>query len=171
MKVLLVSSNPEAIVPGGGYDLYVHFNSSKHFYKTPAKKSIVIVRQRPHIINPEIVCHAACELECYKNLGDCKHDCGVNENPQNVMVTGWKEYIDQYLNLEKIYLDDIEYPEDREPTTGWAALQYFINKGNDVTVCSFDLLVAPYRYSKAHNINYEIKSLADLVNSKAVSSI
>jgi hypothetical protein len=171
MKVLLVSSNPEAQVPNKGYDLYVHFNSSKHFHKTPAKKSIVTVRQRPHIVNPDIVCHAACELNCYKNLGHCEHDCFVKTYPQDVFIAGWKENLHHYSDTKRIYLDFIEYPPDSEPTTGWAAINYFINKGNEVTVCGFDLKVAPYRRSKIHNINYEINELKELVNEEAINSI
>jgi len=171
MRVLLMSSNPEARVPKDEYDLYVHFNSSKHFHKTPPEKSIIIVRQRGHIVNPKVVCHAACELHCYKNLGNCDHDCTVGIKPKSIMVVGWKERLVDFPELKPIYLDDINYSDKYEPTSGWAAIDYFVKRRVRVTVSGFDLEVAPYRKSKAHNINYEIRGIRRLTHNNIINSI
>ena len=45
MKILLISSNPDAKVPNEGYDLYVHFTSAVHWGKTPWDKSAIAVRK------------------------------------------------------------------------------------------------------------------------------
>jgi hypothetical protein len=171
MKVLLMSSNPEAKVPENEYDLYVHFNSSKHFHKTPPEKSIIIVRQRSHIANPNIVCHAACELYCYKNLGNCDHECSVKISPKSIMVVGWKEKLENFPELKPIYLDEVNYSDRFEPTSGWAAIDYFVRHRVRVTVSGFNLEVAPYRRSKAHHINYEIRGIKRLVHNRIINSI
>jgi hypothetical protein len=171
MRVLLMSSNPEARVPKDEYDLYVHFNSSKHFHKTPPDKSIVVVRQRPHIENPNVVCHAACEFSCYKKLGNCDHECTVGIKPKLVMVVGWKKNLSEFQDLRPIYLDRIKYPQGREPTSGFAAINYFTRRRIRVTVCGFDLSVAPYRVSSAHNINHEIKEVKKLTHNNIILSI
>jgi hypothetical protein len=171
MKTLLVSSNPEATVPSKGYDLYVHFNSAKHFSKTPPDKSILVVRSRNHIVNPTIVCHAFCLENCYLSVGQCNHECAVKTIPQEIIVVGWKDDLHHENKLKKIYLDHIDYAEGAEPTSGMAAIDYFLKNGHEVTVCGFDLAVAPYRRSKIHNITYEIKEVKNMIKKKIIKNI
>jgi len=162
MKVCLIASNPNANVPTEGYDLYVHFNSATHFHKTPKDKSIIAVRKAKEI-------EAARSFRAYPNTTD---------PTTPIIAIGWRNEVNAFFmkypqsKTEMMPIDGTPYPEGNSPTSGWVAIWYYLLRGYDVTVCGFDLKVAPYyTTTRLHLPDYEIEGLKKLIERKEIQAV
>jgi hypothetical protein len=148
MKILLVASNPEVKIPEEHYDFFIHFNKGINFKKTPLEKSVMFVRTSPRVDEAGSFYYSA-----------------PSKKSLSVFAMG---YLNDIKKIDKtisyIPIDNIEYPEGYNPTSGWAAIQYLVYLGYEVHVCGFDLKSAWYYGRKScHLFDYEIEELDKLI--------
>jgi hypothetical protein len=157
MRVLLVANNPEAQPPADGYDLYVHFNTPIHWGETPLDKSIVAVRKNPTVVRRR-------SFQCRKNLEGKVFK--LNVPLSKIVAVGWVDEcraIDPHIEI--IPCDGVKYPAGQSPTSGYAAIHYYVNRGDKVYLCGFDLEKARYYHTtKMHNPDYEIHNIDKMVS-------
>lgn len=127
MKVLLISSNPKAKVPNTGFDMYVHFNDAKHWGKTPKDKSIIAVRR----------------MLVAEKAGTFSY-LPIHKEAKEVWAIGWKDDV-KSIDAEIKYIDlaIVPYKEGKSPTSGMAATYHFLDQGDEVYWCGFDLTKSP----------------------------
>lgn len=155
MKVCLIASNPAAKVPTTGYDLYVHFTHVPHWGKTPIDKSIAAVRKFGKVA----------KAGTFRFLP-------VLETISTVMAVGWEHDVRTVdKNILIIPLDGVPYT-GKSPTSGFAAMHYYLGRGHNVTLCGFDMRLAPcYLTTKIHNPDYEVSVIEDFHNQGLISRI
>jgi hypothetical protein len=148
MKLLLIASNPSAKIPEDTFDFYIHFNRGINFNKTPLENSAIIVRTSPRVDEYGSFYYSA-----------------ASRKSKWVFAMGYLEDIKKIdKEISYIPIDDIQYPEGYNPTSGWAAIQYFLFLDYEVYVCGFDLKCAWYYGRKSgHFFDYEIKELDKLI--------
>jgi hypothetical protein len=149
MKVLLVANNPNAHVPNGGYDLYVHFNNHIHWGKTPEDKSIVAVRKNS-------------ETEKHKSFRYTKNSDGSPRTivlpEEKIVAIGWTSDVRKInADISLMALEEVpDYPKGHSATSGYAAIHYYLNRGHEVFLCGFNLLEASYyKTTKLHLPDFE----------------
>ncbi len=172
-NVLLVSSNPDNPAPEDKFDLYVHFNGGINFDKTPADKSMLIVRSRKLCAKTEGQhCHQVCPENCYQKIGSCTPDCKISGNPRLIVVMGKNNFKgDPSIEvLDRLDVKNLNYPKDKSPTTGFIAVKYFLQLGYNVNVLGFDLS-ALNRNSKVHDFDYEINEINKMISQKVIGSV
>jgi len=153
MKILLISSNPDAKVPNEGYDLYVHFTSAPHLDKTPFDKTIMAVRKFIGVV----------KAGTYRWNEPAKR-------VKKVISVGWPDDVRSVdPNIELIDLSETPYPVGKSPTSGMAATYHFLNRGHEVHWCGFDLSKVP-RFGKGgvHAWYHEYGMQRELIESGRV---
>jgi hypothetical protein len=157
VNVLLVANNPSAEVPSSGYDLYVHFNTIIHWGKTPFEKSIVAVRKNAH-------------NEKMRSFHHNKN--GYIHVPTNKLIAiGWHDdvrSIDQDIEFINLLVVP-NYRKGYSPTSGFTAIYYYLERGDNVTLCGFDLTQAHYyKTTGLHLPDYEISEIEKMVEAGIV---
>lgn len=161
MKVLLIANNPAAIVPATGFDLYVHFNIAIHWGKTPADQSLIAVRKAGDVVK-------AGSFRCYPNT----------VSAPRIVAIGWKRDVEAFFQKhpaerrKMIDVAEAPCPPNQAPTSGWAAIHHYLKRKHQVSVCGFDLKVASYYHTtRLHNMDYEIRALAEMVSDGKVERV
>ena len=161
MKVLLIANNQAAIVPATGFDLYVHFNIALHWGKTPASQSLIAVRKAGDVVK-------AGSFRCYPNT----------LSASRIVAIGWRRDVEAFFlkhpaeRREIIDVAEAPCPPKQAPTSGWAAIHHYLNRKHQVSVCGFDLKAASYYLTtRLHNMDYEIRALAELVKDGKVERV
>jgi hypothetical protein len=172
--VLLVSSDPRNTLPEQEFDLYVHFNGSIHFDKTPADKSMIITRSRQSCARKDgLHCHQACPNSCYLNIGKCNSECKISGNPEVLLVVKQSSSVkitDKIKILDPSTLQSLKYPDDFSPTTGFVAIHYFLEKGYRVSLLGFDLRFLG-KTSGVHDFRYEAEQVDKMIFDKKVFGV
>lgn len=157
MKVVLIANNPKADVPSEGFDLYVHFNHAHHWGKTPLDKSIILIRKTSIIA---------------KNN---RFNFGELENFRSkIIVVGWtKDVRNIDANIPLIPVECVpDYPKGHSPSTGFVGIYYYLSRGDDVTLCGFDIRSAKYFSTvKLHKLQLEAETVDEMKNAGILSSI
>lgn len=149
MRVVLIANNPNANVPSEGYDLYVHFNTTIHWGKTPDDKSIVVAR-----VNKAVKDNQSFGWSMTGNKKIVK----IPARDDQILACGWREDCNA-IDPERpaLLCDGVEYPNKQSPTTGYVAIHHYLENGHEVYLCGFDLKSAAYyATTKLHNPDFEI---------------
>jgi hypothetical protein len=149
VKVLLIANNPNAIPVEGDFDLYVHFNHAFHWGKVPKEKSIVCSRERKQVKEKNsFLWTATSDGDFYK----------IPARDEQIWAIGWKGPVEKIdATRKRIPLEGVPYPKGGSPTSGYAALHYFLNQGDEVYLSGFNLKVASYYHStKIHRPDFEL---------------
>jgi hypothetical protein len=149
MRVLLIANNPDVPPIVGDYDLYVHFNHAIHLDKVPLEKSIVCSRE----------CWAVQKMQSFQYSATYGNKLYKIPAPdKQIWALGWEKVVRQVDATRKLIpLDGVPYPNG-SPTSGYAAIHYFLNNGDEVFLSGFNLKVASYyRSTKLHKPDWEIE--------------
>lgn len=163
MRVLLIANNPNADVPNDGYDLYVHFNSAIHWGKTPEDKSIIGVRKNSEN-NKHKNFHYTKDLNLKPYYLDVPDD--------KIVAIGWtKDIRPLHPDIPIIGLEEIDhYPEGHSATSGYAAIHYYLDRGNDVYLCGFNLPEASYyKTTKLHLPDFETDMIEAMIAMRIIA--
>ena len=156
-KICLVANNPRVCNIPDKYDLYVHFNWANNFALTPRDKSIMAMRYN----------------DIAEKMGRMKwhHYCNY---AKQTMAIGNPNIIRKIDSRIKI-IDTTKTPcppgTDPNPTSGFAAIDYFMNRNYDVTICGFDIEKAIYYHSSRHPLDWEKEQIALLVEQGKIKTI
>jgi len=157
MKICLIANNPRVCNVPDEYDLYVHFNWANNFALTPGNKNIMAMRYN----------------DLMKRLQRVKwHDyCNYAQQTIAIGIPTLIRTIDK--NVEIIDTTSMPAPPDTEPypTSGFAAIHYYLRKGYDVTVCGFDIEKAIYYKRSRHPLDWEKEQIANLLSEGKIKSI
>ena len=139
-------------MPGEGYDLYVHFNSAIHWGKTPDEKSLIAVRVNQIVKNKN---------SFRWTINPAGQIIELTARNDQIVACGWRADCMAINPTKQMLLcDGIEYPEKQSPTSGFVAMYHYLDNGDDVYLCGFDLKDASYyKTTMLHNPDYEIKQL------------
>jgi hypothetical protein len=61
--------------------------------------------------------------------------------------------------------------KDPYPTSGFAAIHYYLNKEYDVTICGFDIEKAIYYHKSRHPLDWEKEQIAKMLSEGTIKSI
>ena len=163
MKVLLIANNPNVTPLGKDFDLYVHFNHARHWGKVPKEKSIVCNR----VTKPVRILGSF--RWTYAEAGS-KEFYKIPAKDEQVWAVGWKALVESIDSKRKrIPLEGIPYPDGHSPTSGYATIHFFVNQGDEVYLCGFDLKNAPYyNKTKLHRPDFELKEIEKMLESKTI---
>lgn len=157
MKICIVANNPHVCHIPDEYDLYVHFNWANNFALTPVHKNIMAMRYN----------------NLAKSLKKMKwHDyCDYAKETIAIGVPSLIRKIDSRIGI----IDTTETPcppgSKPYPTSGFAAIHFYLKKGHEVTICGFDITKAIYYKRSRHPLEWERKEIAKMVKEGAIKSI
>ena len=157
-KICLVANNPHVCHIPDEYDLYVHFNWANNFALTPVHKNIMAMRYN----------------KLTQQSGRIRwHDyCDYAKETIAIGIPSLIQKLDK--KIEIIDTTQIPCPEGTQPfpTSGFAAIHYFLKKGYDVTVCGFDIEKAIYyKTIKKHPLDWEKEQIALMVEQGKIKRI
>jgi len=156
-KICIVANNPHVCHIPDEYDLYVHFNWANNFALTPGKKNIMAMRYN----------------SLAQQVGRMKwHDyCNYAKQTIAIGIPSLIRKIDTKCAI--IDTDQTPHPpgSDPYPTSGFAAIHYYLNKGYEVTVCGFDITKAIYYHASRHPLDWEKEQIAKMVSEGIIKSI
>lgn len=156
MKVLLIANNPDVLPILGDYDLYVHFNHAVHLNKVPLEKSVVCSRE----------CWAVQKMQSFQYSATYGNKLYKIPAPdKQIWAMGWKDVVSKIEpNRPLIDLDSVPYVKGKSPTSGYAAIHYFLNRGDEVFLSGFNLKVASYyKSTKIHLPDYEMEKTKEML--------
>jgi len=157
MKICIVANNPRVCHIPDEYDLYIHFNWANNFALTPSKKNIMAMRYN----------------KLAETVGRMKwHDyCAYAKQTIAIGIPSLIRKIDSKVEI----IDTTKIPsppgKDPYPTSGFAAIHYYLNKKYDVTICGFDIEKAIYYHSSRHPLDWEKEQIADMIDKGIIKSI
>jgi hypothetical protein len=156
-KICIVANNPRVCSIPDEYDYYVHFNWANNFALTPSKKNIMAMRYN----------------SLAEKLGRMKwHDyCKYSRQTIAIGIPSLIRKIDSKIEV----IDTTKMPsppgKDPYPTSGFAAIHYYLNKEYDVTICGFDIENAIYYHSSRHHLDWEKEQIAKMISEGTIKSI
>jgi hypothetical protein len=157
MKICIVANNPNVCKIPQDYDLYVHFNWANNFALTPPKKNIMAMRYNSLMEKVEKVKW---------------HDyCTYAKQTIAIGIPSLIRKIDQ--RVEIIDTTTMPAPPGQKPypTSGFAAIHYYLNKNYDVTICGFDIEKAIYYQKSRHPLDWEKEQIAKMISDGKIKSI
>jgi len=156
-KICIVANNPHVCHIPDEYDYYIHFNWANNFALTPVKKNIMAMRYN----------------SLAEQVGRMKwHDyCNYAHRTVAIGIPSMIRKID--TKIEIIDTNSMPHPpgKDPYPTSGFAAIHYYLNKGYDVTICGFDIEKAMYYAKSRHPLDWEKEQIAQMITDKKIKSI
>jgi len=156
-KICIVANNPRVCNIPDKYDYYVHFNWANNFALTPSKKNIMAMRYN----------------DVAEGLKKMKWHHYCNYAHSSIAI-GDPEVI-RKIDTKIPIIDTTKSPtppgKPPYPTSGFAAIHFYLNKGYDVTICGFDIEKAIYYGKSRHNLDWEKEEIAKMVKSGIVKSI
>ena len=157
MKVCLVANNPHVCHIPDEYDIYVHFNWANNFALTPSKKNVMAMRFNS----------VAAKTKSMRWHDYCKYAKETIAIGQPVEV----RKIDNEIDM--IDTTKTPCPEGAEPrpSSGFAAIHYYLKAGHEVTICGFDITKAIYYGSSNHPLDWEREQIEKMVLSGVIKSI
>ena len=157
MKICLVANNPNICKIPQDYDLYVHFNWANNFALTPPKKNIMAMRYNSLMEKVEKVKW---------------HDyCTYAKQTIAIGIPSLIRKIDQKIEIIDTTIMPSPPGQKPYPTSGFAAIHYYLNKGYDVTVCGFDIEKAIYYEKSRHPLDWEKEQIAKMISDGKIKSI
>jgi hypothetical protein len=157
MKVCIVANNPNVCHIPDEYDVYVHFNWANNFALTPNSKSILAMRYNKIMQELKRVAY---------------HD--YSHYAKKIIAIGGVEEI-RKIDQEVEIIDTLSSPAPEGqkpfPTSGFAAIHYYLNKGYDVTICGFDIEKALYYGRTRHPLDWEKEQIAKMISEGTIKSI
>jgi len=155
--ICLVANNPRICSIPDNYDYYVHFNWANNFALTPSKKNIMAMRYN----------------DVAEGMGRMKwhHYCNYAHKTIAIGIPSLIRKIDTKVEI----IDTTKSPHppgvDANPTSGFAAIHYFLGKKYDVTICGFDIEKAIYYGKSRHPLDWEKDQISKMVSDKRIKSI
>jgi hypothetical protein len=156
-KICIVANNPRVCSIPDEYDFYVHFNWANNFALTPSKKNIMAMRYN----------------SLAEKLGSMRwHDyCKYGKQTIAIGIPSFIRKIDSKIEI----IDTTKMPsppgKDPYPTSGFAAIHYYLNKEYDVTICGFDIEKAIYYHKSRHPLDWEKEQIAKMISEGTIKSI
>jgi hypothetical protein len=157
MKICIVANNPRVSNIPDEYDVYIHFNWANNFALTPGNKNIMAMRYN----------------SLMATVGRVKyHDyCKYAKRTIAIGVPSLIRKIDKKVEI----IDTTKIPSppglDPYPTSGFAAIHYFLNQDHDVTICGFDIEKAIYYDKSRHPLDWEKEQIAKMLKENKIKSI
>ena len=156
-KICIVANNPHVCHIPDSYDYYVHFNWANNFALTPGKKNIMAMRYNSLME----------QVQRVKWHDYCKYS-------RQTVAIGIPSLIRKFdTKIEIIDTTKIPSPpgKDPYPTSGFAAIHYYLNIGYDVTICGFDIEKAIYYKSSRHPLDWEKEQIALLLEQGKIKRV
>jgi hypothetical protein len=156
-KICLVANNPNVCYIPDDYHFYVHFNWANNFALTPSKKNIMAIRYNA----------LARDLKRVR-----WHDyCQYADHSIAIGVPSMIRKIDARIEIIDTTITPCPPGEKSYPTSGFAAIHYYLKKGYDVTICGFDITKAIYYQRSRHPLDWEKEQIAKMVAEGIIKSI
>ena len=156
-KICIVANNPHVCHIPDGYHYYVHFNWANNFALTPGDKSIMAMRYNSLMET----------LQKVKWHDYCKY-------ASHTIAIGIHSLIRKFdTKVEIIDTSQTPSPPGQKayPTSGFAAIHYYLNKGYEVTICGFDIEKAIYYKKSRHPLDCEKTEINKMIKDGKIKSI
>jgi len=157
MKICLVANNPNVCYIPDDYDVYVHFNWANNFALTPVKKNVMAMRYN----------------KLAQNVKSMRwHDyCQYAKETIAIGIPSLIRKIDR--NIKIIDTTTMPSPEGVKPypTSGFAAIHFYLSQGHEVTICGFDITKAIYYHASRHPLDWEKEQISKMVEEGTIKSI
>lgn len=156
-KVLLISSSPLAPIPRNvdTFKEIVHFNRGPKIALTSKAKNVLYVRQNPLV-------ERAKTFEIYPT-----------RNASKLVRVGWTQVlkeIDPHLPSLDLSSLTYEYPAGKSPSTGFAVLMDFLERGFVPYLSGFDLTLS-LGGDETHDYEFETLTIRCLVRKRLVHRV
>ena len=157
MKICLVANNPNICSIPQDYKLYVHFNWANNFALTPGRRNIMAMRYN----------------SLMEKVGKVKyHDyCNYAKKTIAVGIPSLIRKIDSKVEIIDTTIIPSPPGKDAYPSSGFAAIHYYLNQGYDVAICGFDIEKAIYYGKSRHPLDWEKEQIIKMVSDGVIKSI
>ncbi len=149
MKICLVANNPEVCHIPDEYDVYVHFNWGNNFGLTPPNKNIMAMRYNKFSVKLG-------RMDCHNYSTFAKETIAIG-------IPSLIRKIDSKIEIIDTTIIPCPPGEKSYPTSGFAAIHYYLKKGYDVTICGFDIEKALYYKIASHPFDWEKEQISKMI--------
>ena len=156
-KICIVANNPRVCNIPDNYDYYVHFNWANNFALTPSKKNIMAMRYN----------------DVAEGLKKMKWHHYCNYAYESIAIGDPLVIRKIDKNISIIDTSESPSPPGKAPypTSGFAAIHFYLQKGYEVTICGFDIEKAIYYHRSGHPLDWEKDQIANMIKDKKIFSI